>query len=164
MTSVRHATAADLALWRDIRLRALAEIPDAYGSTLERELAFADADWAARLSPPAVLALEDDRPVAMGAGFQARPGSLTIVAMWVDPDRRRQGLSHQVLDLLVTWARERDLDVELTVSRVNPSARTAYERYGFVATGESEPLREGSTVLMDRMVLPRPTFETMEPT
>jgi len=163
MTSVRYATPTDLPLWREIRLRALAESPDAYGSTLARELAFTDAEWAARIAPPAVLALKGDRPVAMGAGFRQRPGSLTIVAMWVDPTRRREGLSRRVLDLLVAWARERDLEVELTVTRGNPAARTAYERYGFVATGQSEPLREGSTVLMDRMVLPRPTLGGMEP-
>lgn len=154
MTSVRYATAADNSLWRDVRLRALAESPDAYSSTLERELAFTDAEWAQRLAPPAVLALEGDRPVALGAGFRTGPRSLTVVAMWVDPSHRRQGLSRRVLDLLVAWAQERHLDIDLTVSRENPAARTAYERYGFVATGESEPLREGSSVRMDRMVLP----------
>lgn len=154
MTSVRYATAADLHLWREIRLRALAESPGAYSSTLERELSFTDAEWTARLAPPAVLALEGGLPVAMGAGFQTGPHTLILVAMWVDPARRRRGLSRRVLDVLVAWAREHHFGVELTVSRDNPAARTAYERYGFVATGESEPLREGSTVLMDRMVLP----------
>ena len=163
MTSVHYATAADLALWRDIRLRALAESPDAYCSTLERELAFTEAEWVERLAPPAVLALEDDRPVAMGAGFRTGPQSLTLVAMWVDPARRREGLSRQVLDLLVAWARERRLDIDLTVVRGNPAARSAYEQYGFVATGESEPLREGSALLMDRMVLARSTPGTTEP-
>jgi hypothetical protein len=42
----------------------------------------------------------------------------------------------------------------LDVAEGNSAARTAYERYGFVATGESEPIREGSTARAHLMVLP----------
>jgi hypothetical protein len=39
------------------------------------------------------------------------------------------------------------------VSTTKPGARRAYERYGFTVTGETRPLRVGSTELVERMVL-----------
>ena len=45
--------------------------------------------------------------------------------------------------------------VQLHVNLANPDARTAYERYGFVGTGEVEPLRPGSDQRMELMVLRR---------
>jgi GNAT superfamily N-acetyltransferase len=153
---VRYADPDDLDLWRTVRLRALADSPNEFGSTLEREQAFTEHEWLARLSPPAVLALDDrGEPIGLGAGFEVREGVLLVVAMWVDPAWRGRGLSRRVLDLVVGWARDHDLEVELDVTRDNPAARAAYVRYGFVYTGEQEPLREGSPIVMDRMVLPR---------
>lgn len=154
---VRYADADDLDLWRTVRLRSLADSPDAFGSTLDRERAFTEEEWLTRLSPPVVLVLDDEGgPIGLGAGFEVRPGVLLVVAMWVEPAWRGRGLSRRVLDLIVDWAREHDLEVELDVTQDNPAARAAYERYGFVYTGDHEPLRDGSPIVMDRMVLPRP--------
>ena len=41
----------------------------------------------------------------------------------------------------MTAARAEGRRLVLDVARGNPAARTAYERYGFVATGESERIR-----------------------
>ena len=46
---IRRATVDDWEASRDIRLRALAESPDAFLSTLEREAAFDDEVWMSRL-------------------------------------------------------------------------------------------------------------------
>jgi GNAT superfamily N-acetyltransferase len=154
---VRFATPDDLDLWREVRLRSLADTPDAFGSTLEREQAFTEEEWLARLSPPAVLVLDEaGHPVGLGGGFEHRTGALLVVAMWLDPAWRGSGLSRRILDLVVDFARSHDLEVELDVARNATAARAAYERYGFVPTGEESVLREGSALVTDRMVLPRP--------
>jgi RimJ/RimL family protein N-acetyltransferase len=153
---VRFATEADLETWQDVRLRSLADAPEAFGSTLERERAFADDDWKARLRPPAVLVMDGERAVGLGGGFEVRPGVILVVAMWLEPVWRGRGLSRRILDLVVDWARERGHEVELDVATDATAARAAYERYGFVYTGDQAPLREGSSVVIDRMVLPRP--------
>jgi len=155
---IREVTPRDWKLWRDLRLRALQEAPGAYGSTYQRELGFVESDWASRLdgsAGPAVLALRAGEPVGMGAGFRDRGGWLHVVAMWTDPAHRSTGVGTAVLDHLVRWAAARDLRVHLDVAAANPRARTLYERAGFVATGETRPLRDGSVKMVERMVLAR---------
>jgi GNAT superfamily N-acetyltransferase len=146
----------DWEVWRDIRLRSLRDSPDAFGSTLERELAFTEQDWRRRLdgSGPAVLARSGGAAVGMGAGFIHAPGKLMIVAMWTDPGHRGRGVGSRILDALVAWAERNDVRPDLWVADTNPAARALYERHGFVATGETAPLRDGSPISMSRLALP----------
>jgi ribosomal protein S18 acetylase RimI-like enzyme len=150
MCDVRRLGPDDWATLRDIRLRALAESPDAFGSTLEREQAFTEEDWRRRASGPVVV-VHDPRPVAMGGTFD-REGVLHVWGMWTDPAHRRRGHARRVLDALIPADRGARLDVNLA----NPDARAVYERYGFAGTGETEPLRPGSEQTMELMVLRRP--------
>ncbi|HET6561378.1 MAG TPA: hypothetical protein VFG72_05855 [Marmoricola sp.] len=65
--TVVHATTAHWEGWRELRLRALALDPDAFGSTLERERDLDEAFWRGWLEHPAVLARLHDAPAGMGA-------------------------------------------------------------------------------------------------
>jgi GNAT superfamily N-acetyltransferase len=144
------------ALWRHGRLRALLDSPTAFGSTYERELAFTADQWRDRLASESasVLGTVDGEVVAMGGGFVPGDGWCHLFGMWVEPAWRRHGLSRRVLDVLIAWASERRLPVSLDVTVGNDAARAAYERTGFVATGETRPLRPGATERLERMVLP----------
>jgi len=154
--AVRVATGDDWPVWRDLRLRALRESPDAFGSTAAREEAFTEPDWRARLEEPgtvAVLVEGDGAAVAMGAAYPDLPGLLHVVAMWTDPAFRGRGLAGTVLAAIEEWAAARGLGLHLDVNVANPTARAAYERYGFSGTGETRPLRDGSDQLVERLVL-----------
>ena len=153
-TVVRVLPADEWRTWRDIRLRSLADAPDAFGSTLAREQGFTEDDWRQRVTGISVLATVDGVPAALGGGFRVRDGWMQVFAMWTDPAYRRRGLAVQVLDVVVAAARAEGRRLVLDVAQGNSAARTAYERYGFVATGESEPIREGTTARADLMVLP----------
>ncbi len=155
MAEVRWIGPDDWEMWRDIRLRSLADSPDAYGSLLSRELEFTEADWRQRLNDRAVLAFESGEPVAMGAAWRRHDGDFQIVAMWVEPGHRGRGLSTLVLHELVARGRSEGARIGLCVTQGNEVARSAYERFGFAASDEpSSPLREGSELLVDHMVLP----------
>jgi GNAT superfamily N-acetyltransferase len=71
----------------------------------------------------------------------------------VEPSARGQGVGHLILDAVRGRAEQRGLRLHLDVARGNAGARRSYERYGFVATGETRPLREGAPELVERMVL-----------
>jgi predicted GNAT family acetyltransferase len=137
----------DWELFREIRLRSLADSPDAFGSTLEREQAFTEADWRQRVSGPVYVVL-DPGPVSVGGIFEHDEVG-QVWGMWTDPAHRGRGHAHRILDA-VTPLHDR---VQLHVNLANPTARSVYERYGFVGTGEVEPLRPGSEQRMELMVL-----------
>ncbi|HEY3528770.1 MAG TPA: GNAT family N-acetyltransferase [Nocardioides sp.] len=149
MASLRRLGPDDWASFRDIRLRALAESPDAFASTLAREQAFGEDDWRTRLTGP-VYAVADPEPVAVGGLFDA-DGVFHVWGMWTDPAHRGRGHARRILDALIPA----DADAVLDVNVNNEGARAAYERYGFVGTGRLEPLREGSEQRVELMVLRR---------
>lgn len=155
MTELRRISPDEWATWRDMRLRSLADTPDAYGSTLQREAAYDEAEWRTRLEGGrAILVFEDGAPVAMGAAWRPDEERFDIVAMWVVPEFRGRGFSRLVLQELVSMGRSEGRRIGLCVTRGNDVARSAYEKFGFVDTGTSDPLREGSDLLVDHLVLP----------
>jgi len=149
MSDLRRLGPDDWEEFRDIRLRSLADSPDAFGSTLEREQAFTESDWRTRLTGP-VYVVDDPTPVAVGGLFD-NEGVGQIWGMWTDPAHRGRGHARRILDAVTPLLPR----VQLHVNVANPAARTTYERYGFVGTGVLEPLRPGSDQGMELMVLPR---------
>ena len=89
-----------------------------------------------------MLATVDGVPAALGGGFRVRDGWMQVVAMWTDPAYRRRGLAVQVLDVVVDGRAGRG---PTAGARRGPGqlggAAPPTSGYGFVATGESEPIR-----------------------
>jgi len=149
MSELRRLGPDDWETYREIRLAALADSPDAFGSTLERERELGEDDWRRRLTGP-VYVVEDPRPVAVGGIFD-NAGTPHVWGMWTHPEHRGRGHARRILDALIPPGTPAQLDVNIT----NGGARVAYERYGFVGTDEVEPLRPGSDQQIELMVLRR---------
>ena len=147
MATPRRLGPDDWQDFREIRLAALTESPDAFGSTLERESAFGEDDWRRRLSGE-VYVVDDPAPIAVGGIFD-NDGIPHVWGMWTAPEHRGRGHARRILDALIPAGTPAQLDVNVA----NLGARTAYEHYGFVATGEVEPLRPGSPMRIELMVL-----------
>jgi predicted GNAT family acetyltransferase len=97
-----------------------------------------------------VYVVDDPHPVAVGGIFDDA-GTPHVWGMWTDPAHRGRGHARAILDALIPPGTPAQLDVNID----NGTARTAYERYGFVGTGELEPLRPGSEQRMELMVINR---------
>ena len=125
MVQIREVGADAWQAMRDIRLAALRDAPDAFASTYEREAAFAEADW--------------QRWIA--GGFEAEPGTIELVSMWIRPDARGHGIGQALVETVIGWARGRGISrVHLWVAENNDQARRLYERCGFSPTAERQPL------------------------
>ena len=154
---IRQAAPDEWQLSRDIRLRSLADAPEAFCSTLEREQNFDDETWKLRLERAVtVFAWEGDAVIgtATGKPDPHEDGGREIVAMWVDPAHRREGVATAIIDELVGWARaEGAHSIALWVADDNDSARRAYERCGFAVTGERDIMRPGIDEVRMRLPL-----------
>jgi ribosomal protein S18 acetylase RimI-like enzyme len=150
---VRRAEAADWQVVRDVRLRALADSPAAFASTLAREHAFGEDEWLRRIEPgPWFLAWADGRPVGCAACFVEQAGEWHLVAMWVSPDHRGTPAATQLVEAVVTHCRADGADaVRLWVADGNPRARRFYERLGFTPTGLRQPLPSDPAVSEELM-------------
>jgi ribosomal protein S18 acetylase RimI-like enzyme len=137
---IHRTTAADWELLREVRLRALADAPRAFASTLELEQDFPESHWRQ-------IAGSDDHHaafvLAQGGRFNGlvrcfftyEPGTVFLVNMWVAPGQRRRGRAQDLLESVVGWAQAHGARrVALSLEEVNWPARRLYERNGF---GES---------------------------
>jgi GNAT superfamily N-acetyltransferase len=146
MVMVREVAAADWQALRDIRLEALREAPEAFGSTFAREAAFGEADWQRRISRggnflgylPEASASE---PVGLIGGYREEPEAVELVSMYVRPMARGRGVGEALIATVIDWAAARNAaSVHLWVTETNKPARLLYERCGFALTGERQPL------------------------
>jgi ribosomal protein S18 acetylase RimI-like enzyme len=156
--AVVAATPDDWAAWRDLRRRALTDAPDAFGASLEREQGYTEQDWRSRLEGGrCVLARTVDEPggetVGMGGSYEEEPGTWAVVSMWVAPEVRGQGVGGRILEAVLSRPRTDGSRVQLWVADGNLAARRVYERAGFEATEEREPIRPGASLQKQRMVL-----------
>ena len=144
MTEVRRLRPADWELLRDVRLRALADAPSAFASTLAREEAFVEEDWRRRLEHGyCFLVWADGMPVGCVAGFAEDEllGEHHLVGMWVEPARRGTTAATQLVEAVCRQASaDGAVAVRLWVVDGNVRARRFYERLGFTSTGLRQPL------------------------
>jgi ribosomal protein S18 acetylase RimI-like enzyme len=159
---IRAATEEDWRRVRDLRLRALEDSPDAFGSTLEAERTHAEADWLGWISGwegtenRCAIAVAAGVWVGMAVGSQVRvEPHAHLYGMWVEPRSRRSGLGARLVEAVVAWAEARGASaLELDVTETNHEALAFYERCGFADAGRRHPLRVGSSLSV--IVLRRP--------
>jgi dihydropteroate synthase len=151
--SVREALPADWRTWRELRLRALADAPEAFGEVHAEVAAREEKAWHDAVAPRTgvvrYLAERDGAPVGMMV-VALDPTDATrahVYAMWVAPEARDRGIGGELVRAGLAWARRRAaLDVELRVGERQAAAGRLYLRCGFAPTGERRVLRPGSAI------------------
>jgi ribosomal protein S18 acetylase RimI-like enzyme len=138
--AVRRLTAADAALFRDIRLHALKTEPREYAST--------HADWCDRplsdfedlLRTVRYVGAEQDRALLGICGWHPLARVPTrhrgaVVGVFVRAEWRRRGLFSRMLDAVVEDATGQVRQLELHVCADNHAALAAYRAHGFAQIG-----------------------------
>ncbi|WP_437936906.1 N-acetyltransferase family protein [Sorangium sp. So ce341] len=152
MINLRALTSDDWATWRDVRLRALADAPHAFGATLEEWENASEDRWRARLALPGshnLVAYVDGGPVGMATGAPFE-GTYELISMWVAPEVRGRGVGDALVEEILRWAREQGArELRLDVKEHNRSAISLYVRHGFIDVGPSREV--GERTMMKRM-------------
>ena len=134
---------------RTIRLQALQDEPDAFGSTAAEVAARPLESWSQQLSGLATfVAVVEGRDVGLARFAPDEECAETgwLISMWVSPENRREGIGSTLIDAVVEFASSKGVArLALDVGDHNTSAISLYASKGFEATGEVsslEPPRE----------------------
>ena len=151
---VRACVPDEWETYRDLRLRALAEDPHAFGSTHARELAFTEEVWRERAAGMAVAEC-DGRPAGIVGAWQFEPMATELVGMWVASECRGRGVGEALVAWVIDRAREQgSARVGLWFAAGNDAARRLYERCRFVEVADATPVENRYARSDHRMVLP----------
>jgi ribosomal protein S18 acetylase RimI-like enzyme len=138
--TLRQLQPTDAALYRKIRLEALASAPDAFSSTLELEQNRPLDTFAARLTDTIVLGAFSGSDLVGVAGFYVQPGPKhghkgMLWGMYVRPQARKTGVGRILVEAIIEEARRRVELLQLFVIADNIPARRLYASLGFVEYG-----------------------------
>jgi ribosomal protein S18 acetylase RimI-like enzyme len=156
---VRRLLADDVERFRQVRLAALKDSPDAFGETLQDA---SSTDWQVRTTNGAML---PDRAVfivlagALPVGMifvkcAAPPEPAFLGGMWVRPEFRRRGLGRSLVRKALDFLHSSgQAEVSLWVTRGRDSVVAFYRSLGFRDTGTMSSLRPGSDLIIDELRL-----------
>jgi RimJ/RimL family protein N-acetyltransferase len=167
---VKPLTEGDWQAWWALRLRALADHPDAFGSDLDETLAAGERTARERFAPLAtdprdvIFGAFDDQDALAGvAGIvgnhrRKQRHRMFIWGVYVAPEARGNGAGRRLIEACIAHARTVPgvRQVHLTVSSHNAAAIAIYERCGFARHGVDPRaliLPDGTEVDEDLMVL-----------
>jgi ribosomal protein S18 acetylase RimI-like enzyme len=137
---IRLLTPADAALYRPVRLEALATHPEAFSSSFAREQEKPLAWFEERLTTSDVFGAFIAQELVGVAGFRREEGEKTehkalLWGMYVRPHARKSGAARRLVDAIVAHAVERVEVLQLAVVSDNVAAIHLYTAAGFVEYG-----------------------------
>lgn len=142
--NVRMLTAADVALFQPVRLRALREHPEAFGSSYEeeKEVALDKVPQSWNTTTNVIFGAFDGEQLVgichLGRLLRVKTAHrANFGAMYVAPEARGLGVGRALLDTAINHARTLEglEDVVLSVTVGNDSARQLYISAGFKPYG-----------------------------
>ncbi|MEU9123234.1 GNAT family N-acetyltransferase [Streptomyces sp. NPDC048506] len=153
--TVRTMCPEDWRLCRAVRLAALRDAPEAFGSTLSREESLSEERWRQRLAGRnQFLAEEDGEPCGLAGVVPVGARTAELVSLWVRPATRGTGAGDLLVRAALGWADEQGYaEVRLQVNEGNVAAEHLYARHGFRRTdtpGPAESPRAGGEFTMVR--------------
>jgi GNAT superfamily N-acetyltransferase len=143
VAEIRVLNAEDWRMIRDVRLRSLADAPDAFTSSVERESTYDDQKWRNVATRDRWFVADEGGPVGVAIGVNGWSGDerrREVVGMSVAPSHRRLGIARELLEQVKAWAAsEGATTLNLGVREGNEGALAAYLRMGMRPSGETMP-------------------------
>ena len=139
---------------RDVRLAALGDSPGAFWAQLDDEAGFGREEWTSFLGAGAWFVARDDAgAVGLAAGLPSPDGpEAELIAMWVAPQARGRGIGTMLTRAVLDWAIASHAPaLNLWVADGNDTARTLYQHFDFVLSGEWAPMPHDAAAGEQRM-------------
>jgi ribosomal protein S18 acetylase RimI-like enzyme len=154
---VRRLRAADAGDWRALRLEALANHPEAYGSTHDDWAGRPLADFAARLEGGCVFGACVTGALVGSMALDVEGDSGEVTAVYVQAVHRGQGIARAMLAATLKEARGRRLaQLHLCVAEDNGPALRFYRAAGFRPLAPAPRVLASDGRLLDVVTLARP--------
>lgn len=154
---LRPTTIADAAALRSLRLEALTDTPEAFGTTYAETVAWPAAKWDEMATSPSTFVAVIDgeiRAMARGGYHDHRPDTWWLWGMYVSPSARGTGTAAAMVRRVANWARhEGATSLHLYVGSAVARARAFYAKVGFTFTGEPFAMERDPTMQFQEMVL-----------
>ena len=161
---IRRIRAGEASALRELRLRALADAPAAFASTLAAESALDDDRWRGLVDDAVdgdqgtiAVAVDGGGWVGMAAGrwFERERGIAQLWGLWVDPAARGTGTAPALVGAVRDWAAAGGATfIRLGVIEPADALRRFYAGLGFVALDDPVPMRIDPTRRAVFMVRP----------
>ena len=146
-----------------VRLRSLADSPEAFTSDHSRESTYDEAKWRDLAATGKWFVAVDDELVGVAVGvdgWSGDPKDRELVGMWVAPSHRRRGIAQALLDRVKAWAAsEGATTLRLGVREGNEQALVAYHNMGMrTSEGKMPEIRQPTTAIIVIEVRPLTTI------
>ncbi len=164
--TIRQTTADDALALRALRRRALTLHPPVFGADITEEERHPERFWQERATGSdrqAIFVAVDDDGALVGMAGMVGDGRIKtghVAMLWgvfVVPEARGQGLSHQLVEAALHWARAAGFArVKLAVLVDNAAALCVYLRCGFTVYGVEPDVIRVAGVGHDELLMTRP--------
>lgn len=144
--TVRPLGQEDWKQYREIRLTALRESPEAFAATLDQEEAFDEEFWRLRMTRSDRLVAERGSDalgiVSVGASSDENPHTSELFGLWVSPEARGSGVATELVRAGARLARDQgQRQLAYWVGSDNGRAVAFASGFGFRPTAERRPMR-----------------------
>lgn len=110
MITVRAVRAGEGPRLRELRMRAMADVPNVFGSTPEHEEQLPEQHWSALADggeeAGVYVAIDEQEWIGMAAGrwFERERGIVQLWGTWVEPGRRGERIGERLVGSVRRWA------------------------------------------------------------
>jgi ribosomal protein S18 acetylase RimI-like enzyme len=141
--NIRLLEQDDCLIFKTLRLEALLQHPEAFGSSFEEESAMSDAEFLDGFKKSDIFgAFVDNQLVGCAGFFVQSPLKMrhrgVLFSMYIKPDFRKNGIGDALVKAIISHAKNRVTQLHTTVVTTNQVALNLYEKNGFKIYG-TEP-------------------------
>jgi RimJ/RimL family protein N-acetyltransferase len=161
MKTIRRIRKGEWELYKQLRLAALEDAPEAFSTTYEAAAQRSRESWVAQTDSSAegadrftFLAFIEQQPAGLAALYRDAAGSAQgeLIQVWVAPSGRGTGLASELVAFIINCAKAHGFDkIRAEVMTANARALRFHEKHGFKIDGSPSMHSDRSVALSKRL-------------